>query len=55
MNIKSVNQLEKNGSKICELDWLNRQQTANPLGLNDNVMGKGNISKPHGFLTKNMK
>ena len=29
----------------CELSWIKKLQTAYPLGLNDNILGKGNISK----------
>ena len=31
--------------KECELSWIKKLQTAYPLGLNDNIMGQGNISK----------
>ena len=30
--------------KVCELSWIKKLQTAYPLGLNDNIMGLGNIS-----------
>lgn len=29
----------------CELKWIKKLQTAYPLGLNDNIMGQGNISQ----------
>ena len=41
---QSHKQLEKS-RKIRELEWITKLQTAYPLGLNDNIMGKGNISQ----------
>ena len=31
--------------QICELSWIKKLQTAYPIGLNDNIMGQGNISR----------
>lgn len=31
--------------KVVELNWIKKLQTVYPLGLNDNIMGIGNISK----------
>ena len=41
---QSHKQFEKS-RKTSELDWIKKLQTAYPLGLNDNIMGKGNISR----------
>ena len=35
----------ENRRKTSELNWIKKLQTAYPLGLNDNIMGKGNISR----------
>lgn len=35
----------ENSRKNSELNWIKKLQTAYPLGLNDNIMGKGNISR----------
>ena len=35
----------ENLRKTSELNWIKKLQTAYPLGLNDNIMGKGNISR----------
>lgn len=35
----------ENSRKTSELCWIKKLQTAYPLGLNDNIMGKGNISR----------
>lgn len=31
--------------QICELEWIKKLQTVYPIGLNDNIMGIGNISR----------
>ena len=41
---QSHKQFEKS-LKTSELDWIKKLQTAYPLGLNDNITGKGNISR----------
>ena len=41
---QSHKQFEKS-REICELSWIKKLQTAYPLGLNDHIMGLGNISR----------
>lgn len=43
---ESHKQFEKS-REVRELFWIKRLQTAYPLGLNDKILGQGNISKTH--------
>ena len=39
------NQYQFKARCVSELEWIKRLQTAYPLGLNDNILNVGNISK----------
>ena len=40
--------------RLAELDWIKKLQTAYPLGLNDNIMGQGSISRSSNINVMNL-